>query len=276
MSHFLFRSFTIVALLFSFFGCNGSDNGYQRAANRFVRSLNIADSGLFSSYDSELILYTNETERSLVSGEGDWFVIYDDRRDRYTAVRIGYLRGLAGYSFEEYFGELGDSYRGNEGFNRLFGNTDGDSGGDNYEAVDLASDGYFYGRESGYAYEDEDFVSDVNLLVAIAQEKRFYQRVANISYAHSIAPASAARLLVLGKKVEAMQSRGGQQLSAADSKIVLKELEGLSGVSQEELLKLSSDSREKGRILQKISTHIGTTAQNLEDHILPELFGLSL
>jgi len=270
------RALKSLILLIWLVGCNGSDNGYQRRVDSFVRSLNYSDSGFFTSYNSDVVLYTNETERSQISGEGDWFVIYDDKRDRYTAVRIGYLRGLAGYGYEEYIGELGDSYRSNEGFNRLFGNTEGDSGGDNYEVVDLYSDGLFYGRESGYTYEDEDFVTDINLLVATSEEKKFYQRVANISYTHSLAPSSAAKLLILGQKVEAMQARGGQQLTEEDSKIILKELENFSGVSSDELLELTKDSRQKTRILQKISTHIGTTTDNLENHLLPELFGIRL
>jgi hypothetical protein len=277
----MFRQFSQFVILGSITlgmlaGCNGSETGYSRSVNRFVRSLNYSDSGLFTSYDSEVILYTNETERSLISGEGDWFVIYDDRRDRYMAVRIGYLRGLEGYGYEDYIGELGDSFRSNEGFNRLFGNTNGDSGGDNYEAVDLGLDGLFYGRESGYTYEDEDFVTDVNLLVANSEELNFYKKVAFISYTHSVAPRTASRLLTLGKKLEALNLGETSEISLEDSNVLLKDLESLAGVSKAELLELMSNSRKKQDILNKVSTHIGTTSQNLEDHILPELFGINL
>lgn len=277
----MFRQFSQFVILGSITlgmlaGCNGSETGYSRSVNRFVRSLNYSDSGLFTSYDSEVVLYTNETERSLISGEGDWFVIYDDRRDRYMAVRIGYLRGLEGYGYEDYIGELGDSFRSNEGFNRLFGNTNGDSGGDNYEAVDLGLDGLFYGRESGYTYEDEDFVTDVNLLVANSEERDFYKKVAFISYTHSVAPRTASRLLTLGKKLEALNLGESSEMSLEDSNVLLKDLETLAGVSKTELLELMSNSRKKQDILNKVSTHIGTTSQNLEDHILPELFGINL
>lgn len=277
----MFRQFSQFVILGSITlgmlaGCNGSETGYSRSVNRFVRSLNYSDSGLFTSYDSEVVLYTNETERSLISGEGDWFVIYDDRRDRYMAVRIGYLRGLEGYGYEDYIGELGDSFRSNEGFNRLFGNTNGDSGGDNYEAVDLGLDGLFYGRESGYTYEDEDFVTDVNLLVANSEELSFYKKVAFISYTHSVAPRTASRLLTLGKKLEALNLGETSEISSEDSNVLLKDLESLAGVSKAELLELMSNSRNKQDILNKVSTHIGTTSQNLEDHLLPELFGINL
>ena len=277
MSKNIFVNTILVTLILATgFGCNSSENGYAGSVNRFVRSLNFSDSGLFTSYDSEVVLYTNETQRSQISGQGDWFVIYDDRRDRYMAVRIGYLRSLDGYGYEEYIGELGDSFRGREGLNRLFGNTNGDSGGDNYEAVDLASDGYFYGRESGYAYEDEELVTDVNLLSAESEELAFYRKVAAISYTYSIAPRSAARLLSLGQKVQEMNLSSHGGMTQQDRAIVLRDLESLAGISQDELLEMVNGSAKRSELLKKASKTIGSTVQNLEDHLLPELFGINL
>lgn len=263
-------------------GGGGVTYGYYNSpyisATQFVNALNDVDGAPY--YDeSEIILYTDETVRSAQPGQDDWFVIWDAEFNHYKAVSLQYIRAITYYSYYSSSFQTAEEFREIEADDRWAGYFDGDLFGDDYEVVDLGVDGYFYGRESGYQYEDEMESMDVNLLAGEKQIKKLAQKVANISYAYEVSPEMALSLVSLGEKVEGMIKKGAdqQELTPADQEVLLKDLQHLTGVSLEEVIAAGNSAEGKSEILKKIAdknAKSGLTAQKLEDKILPELFGL--
>lgn len=276
-------SLLATAALTSCGGGGGTSWGYYStptiSATQFVNALNNVDGAPI--YDeSEIVLYTDETYRSTLAGQEDWFVIYDAKHDQYKAVSLQYIRAITYYSYYSSSYQTAEEFRNIENDDIFNGYFDGDLFGDDYEVVDYNPfDGYFYGRESGYAYEDEAETTDVNLMAGEAQMKKLAQKVANISYAYQVSPEMALSLASLGEKVEGMMKKGAgqQELTDADQQVLLKDLEHLTGVTLEEVMTAGASNEAKDAIINKIATKnadSGITAQKLEDKILPELFGL--
>ena len=138
----------------------------------FVSALSSVDSA-----PSSLIYDESLTYRSSLAGEDDWIVIWDALRGYPIAVNLDYLRNLTYLdTMSSSFGTA-DEWRYEERLDRADGLFEGDIGGDIYERVDLYSDGYYYGRESSMAYEDEVETTDVNLLSAESEEIKFEKKV---------------------------------------------------------------------------------------------------
>ncbi|MCR9204139.1 MAG: hypothetical protein NXH75_06155 [Halobacteriovoraceae bacterium] len=260
-------------------GGGGSSYGIYSSpyitVNGFVTALNDVDGAPI--YDeSEVVLYTDETVRSATPGEEDWFVVYDAKYDEYKAVSLQYIRALTYYDYYSNNYATADEFRERESDDIFAGYLDGDLFGDDYEVVDLALDGYFYGRESGFAYEDESETLDVNLMGGEAQVKKLAQKVSNLSYAYKMSPETALSLVSLGDKAEQMMKKGADQseLTVEDQQVLLNDVQHLTGVSLEEVI--ASGDSELGRkdIMNKIADKTGANAQTLEDKILPELFGI--
>ena len=283
---------SVVALsLTAFLGCSGGSGGGSSSggssstygsytspsitANQFINALNDADGA--PSYDeSEIVLYTDETDRSTIIGEDDWFVIYDAKYDEYKAVSLQYVRSIVYFDYFSNNFAAADEFRAIESddvFNGLF---NGDLFGDDYEVVDLDIDGFFYGRESGFAYEDESESTDVNLLTGEVEKKKFFQQAANLSYTYSVSLETAMSLVSLGTKVNDLMTKSNQQLTYEDELALLGDLEDLTGASLSDVLEASQDPQKKSDLLKSVSKKVGTTAQKLEDQILPELFGLAI
>lgn len=244
-------------------------------ANRFIDALNDADGAPL--YDeSDIVLYTDETERSQIAGQEDWFVIYDAKYDEYKAVSLQYIRSIIYYDYYSNDFAAADEFRNIEADDIAAGYLDGDLFGDDYEVVDLGLDGYFYGRESGYAYEDDMETTDVNLMAGEAEKKKFYQQAANVSYAYSVSLETAMSLVTLGDKVEGMLGQNKTELTDEDQAVLLGDLQKLTGVTLEEVMAAGLDNQQKDKVLEKISAKVGTTPQKLEGQLLPELFGVSL
>jgi hypothetical protein len=262
-------------------GGGGVTYGYYNtpyiSATQFVNALNDVDNAPY--YDeSEIILYTDETIRSAQPGQDDWFVIWDAEFNQYKAVSLQYIRAITYYSYYSSSFQTAEEFREIEADDRFYGYFDGDLFGNDYEVVDLVG-GIFYGRESGYAYEDEMETTDVNLLAGEQQVKKLAQKVSNISYAYQVSPEMALSLVSLGEKVENMLQKGAgqQELTDADQEVLLKDLEHLTGVTLEEVIAAGNDANGKKEILNKIAAKnadSGITSQKLEDKILPELFGI--
>jgi hypothetical protein len=84
-------------------------------------------------------------------------------------------------------------------------------------------------------------------------------------------------MVTLGSKVEKMLSRAnGGELTKEDQSALMSDLKILTGVSLEEIQKAAQDSSAKEEVLAKIAAKIGTSAQNLEQKFLPEVFGITL
>lgn len=260
-------------------GTGGSTYGAYTSgtitANRFIEALNDADGAPL--YDeSEVILYTDETERSTIAGQEDWFVIYDAEEANYKAVSLQYIRSIVYYDYYANDFSAASEFRDIVNDDIDAGYFDGDLFGDDYEVVDLGLDGYFYGRESGYTYEDDMETTDVNLMAGEAEKKKFYQQAANVSYAYSVSLETAMSLVTLGDKVEGMLGSDKSELTAEDQAVLMGDLQNLTGVTLEEVMAAAVDSKEKEKVLGKIANKVGTTSQKLEGELLPELFGVNL
>lgn len=261
-------------------GGGGTSYGYYNSpyisANGFVTALNDVDGAPY--YDeSEVILYTDETVRSAIAGQEDWFVIYDAKYNEYKAVSLQYIRSLTYYSYYSSNFQTADEFRDVENSDIYNGYLDGDLFGDDYEVVDYNTfDGLYYGRESGYAYEDETESTDVNLLAGEAQMKKLAQKVSNISYAYQVSAETALSLVSLGEKVETMVKKGAAQeeLSAADQEVLLSDLEHLTGLTLEDAMAAALSEDAKKEAVAKIAEKVGANPQTLENKLLPELFGI--
>lgn len=278
-------SLTAVAALTS---CGGGGTGggggstygaYQSStitATRFVEALNDVDGAPL--YDeSEIELYADETIRSNTPGEEDWFVIYDAKYDEFKAVSLQYIRAIIYYDYFSNDFAAADEFRNIEADDIAAGYLDGDLFGNDYEVVDYNfGDGFYYGRESGFAYEDEAETTDVNLMAGEAEKKKFYQQAANVSYAYSVSLETAMSLVSLGDKVEGMLGKNQNELTEEDQAVLLGDLQNLTGVTLEEVIAAGFDNQKKDEVIGKISAKVGTTPQKLEGQLLPELFGVSL
>ncbi len=261
-------------------GCGGGGGGGSTygtysspyvSASSFVSGLNSVDNAYI---DSRLVLDTFETDRSAWDSE-DWFVIYDGLRGEYKAVSIQYVRSIVYYAYYSNSHDLADEFRDIEEDDMYFyNNYDGNRY--DYEDVSLNYDGYFYGQVTGYRYEDEVESHDVNLMASEKEEKALYEKVSKISYVYKVNLETATALAKLGEKAEVMLKKGADQeeLTADDQAILASDLERLSGVTLEEVLAATTDSEKKEELIKKISSKMGTTPQQLEEHLIPELLGV--
>ncbi len=260
-------------------GSTSTYGAYQSpyiTATQFVNSLNDVDgtSGLDAS---DIVLYEDETVRSTWDTE-DWFVIYDGLRSEYKAVSLQYIRSIVYYDYYSNNYSAADEFRNIEEDDMFYGDFDGDFYGDDYEDVTFNSyDGYFYGEVTGYQYEDEVETHDVNLLASEQEELALYNKVSKISYTYKVSLETATSLAKLGDKVEGMLKKGSdqQELTLEDQASLLKDIEGIAGVTLQEVVAAGLDSEKKEEVMKKISSKMGTTPQQLEDQILPELLGFN-
>ncbi len=248
-------------------------------ATTFVNNLNSVDGvGVYS----EIELYADETVRSATPGEEDWFVIWDDKYNEYKAVSLQYIRSIAYYDYysNNYYETAGE-FRSIERDDILSGNLNGDFWGDDYEVVDVVgTDAFggliFEGRRSNMLYEDEAGTFDVSLMTAEVENKKAIERAAKISYLYELPIETSLSLVSLGKKVEQKLGSNGGEITAADQLALTNDLEHLTGVTLQEVVAAGTSSQGKEEILEKISSKIGTSAANLEQRLLPDLFGVDL
>ncbi|MFT6603043.1 MAG: adenylate cyclase class IV, partial [Bacteriovoracaceae bacterium] len=81
-------------------------------------------------------------------------------------------------------------------------------------------------------------------------------------------------LVSLGYKVEKAINKGKGELTAEDQTAILGDLEKLTGKTFAEVLESATDNAKKDAMIKDIAKKLGTSAQNLEDRILPELFNI--
>ncbi len=236
------------------------------SADAFVDSLNYVD-GTLGSY---VELYSDETYRTYEPGQEEWFVIWDDYFAEYKAVSLQYIRAIEYYDYVRNTDSLASEFRAIEADDIAAGNLYGDYWGDDYETVDYDEwTDSFWGRHSGYEYEDEDETTDVNLMAAKKAEAQFLMMASAVSYEFKVNLSTAMSLVTLGKKVEAMMSKG--ELTTEDEIVLSTDLSKLTGVTLSDL-----QEKSKEEILEKASKSVGTSAANLEQRILPEMFGIEI
>lgn len=242
-------------------------------ASEFVSALNSVD----GTYSSAVQLYTNETLRSQQAGQEKWFVIWDAKFSEYKAVSLNYVRTIVYYDYYSNNRAVASEFRSIERGDVLGGRYNGDTYGNDYEVVDYhTSTGYYEGRNSGYLYEDEAGSTDVSLLAKEQEKMKFYAKAAKVSFAYNVSIETSMSMVTLGSKIERMLSHGNGQLTEADQVALLGDLKTLTGVSVEEIAKAATDTKMKADVLAKIADKIGTSAQNLEQKFLPEVFGVYL
>jgi len=241
-------------------------------ASEFVNALNNVD----GTYSSSVELYTNETLRSQQAGQEQWFVIWDAKFSEYKAVSLNYVRTIVYYDYYSNNQAVASEFRSIERSDIISGNINGDYFGNDYEVVDKLSSGYFEGRNSGYLYEDEAGTTDVSLLAREQEQKKFFEKASKVSFVYNISLETSMSMVTLGSKIEKMISRGSGELTEEDQLALLSDMKNLTGVSVEELSKAAVDSKAKAEVLAKVADKIGTSAQNLEQKVLPEVFGINL
>lgn len=245
------------------------------SVNQFVNALNNIEG--FDGDDSYVELYTDETIRSTYAGEDNWFVIYDDKYNEYKAVSLEYIRSIVYYDYYSNSTALAREFRAIERDDILYGDINGDFWGDDYEVVDYDFwTNTFIGRNSGFQYEDEAATTDVSLMTAELEQKEFIKKAANVSFAFNVGIETSMSLVTLGKKAEELVKKSGGELTAADELALTTDLQKLTGVSLSEVMAAANDQAAQDDLVGKIADKIGTSASNLENKILPELFGLQL
>jgi len=258
-------------------GGGGSTYGAKTSPNilasEFVASLNNVD----GTYSTSVQLYTNETLRSQHIGQEKWFVIWDAKYSEYKAVSLNYVRTIVYYDYYSNNNAVAAEFRSIERSDVLSGRYNGDTYGNDYEVVDYDfSTGYYQGRNSGYLYEDEAGTTDVSLLAREQEKIKFYEKAAKVSFVYNVSLETSMSMVTLGAKIEKMLSHGNGELTADDQAALLGDLKVLTGVSVEEIQAAANDSKSKADVLAKVAEKIGTSAQNLEQKFLPEVFGIVL
>jgi len=233
-------------------------------ADAFVDSLNYIDGNL----DSYVELY--DTFREIDEGIDNWFVIWDDFYGEYKAVSLQYIRSIEYWDYVKNTDSLADEFRAIESDDIAAGELEGDFFGDDYEVVDyFENDDVFVGRNSGWEYEDEDQTSDVNLMAAKIAQKKFLTLASAVSYEFKVNISTAMGLVTLGDKMASMKSKG--DLSSEDQLALSGDLQKLTGITLKDLTSESKDA-----IFAKAAKNLGTSAVNLEQKLLPEVFGIEL
>lgn len=250
----------------------GSYTSANILASEFVSSLNSVD----GTYSSSVELYTNETLRSSVAGQDDWFVIYDAKFSEYKAVSLQYVRAIVYYDYYANNRAVAAEFRDIEHGDVVGGDLNGDYYGNDYEVVDRLSTGYYEGRNSGYLYEDEVGSTDVSLLAKEQEQKKFFAKAAKVSFVYNVSLETSMSMVTLGSKIEKMLSRANGELTQEDQLALVGDMKTLTGVSLEEIQKATQSASVKEDVIAKIADKLGTSASNLEQRVLPEVFGIML
>ena len=280
----LFKGAAVLSAATMLAACTGGGGGsstygayYSPTASvsQFVSALNSIEG--YNADGSYVELYTDETIRSTYAGEDDWFVIYDDKFNEYKAVSLQYIRSIVYYDYYSNATSLAREFRSIERDDINFGDINGDFWGDDYEVVDFDFwTNTFIGRNSGFQYEDEAATTDVSLMTAELEQKEFIKKAANVSFAFNVGIETSMSLVTLGKKAEELVKKSGGELTTADELALTNDLQKLTGVSLAEVMAAANDQAAQDDLVGKIADKIGTSASNLENKILPELFGLQL
>lgn len=256
-------------------GTSGSDTTHAFKSpiiftSEFVNALNAVDGTHFTTEEKNIY----HTLRSKRVGEDDWFVIYDDKFNEYKAVSLQYIRAITYYDYYANNKALAAEFRAIEHKDIQSGRSDGDYLGDDYEVVDKRADGFYEGRESGFLYEDEAKTTDVSLLAIEQEQKKFFAKAARVSFTYNLSLETSLSMITLGAKMEKMLARANSELTQEDQAVLASDLSLLTGVTLSELENASQDSAVKEEVLAKVANKIGSSTQNLESRILPEVFGI--
>lgn len=255
----------------------GAKNSPYITAQGFVNALNDVD----GYSDNELVKHEWDTVRSDWDGE-EWFVIYDAEYGNEVAVSLQYLRTITYYDYYSSNYNLADEFRDIQDDDEFYSGLIGDGYGDDYEYVDYEytdrfGEDYYRGFDSGYLYEDTEETTDVSLMAADKENKEFFKKAADVSFAYSIDMKTSLSLVTLGSKVEKMIDRAnGDKLTEEDQLALANDIEAVTGASLANFNEAANNPEVKEVLVEDIAAKLGTSADNLENRLLPEVFGIDL
>ncbi len=246
------------------------------SATGFVTALNSVDGASFP-FDSYMVKDQWDTVRN----DETWFVIFDAEYNEHVAVSLEYLRTVVYYANFSSNNNLAREFRSIQSDDQFFNGLIGDGAGNNYEIVDYSytdifGENYYVGYDSGLLYEDQAQSFDVSLMAGEKENLAFYQKAANVSFAYNLGIETSMALVTLGSKVEQMLDKSKGEITAEDQSVLLTDLTAISGVTLADITKAANDSKARTELVEDIADRIGTSAANLEQRILPEIFGLAL
>ena len=247
------------------------------SAQSFVNSLNDVD----GYSDNVLVKDEWDTVRSSWDSE-DYFIYEDGEHGEEVAVSLQYIRSITYYDYYASNFNLASEFRDIQDDDEFFSGLIGDGNGNDYEIVDyeytdIWGEDYYRGFDSGLLYEDSEETTDVSLMAADKEKQAFYKKAADVSFAYSIDIKTSLSLVTLGTKVEKMLDRSkGEQLTKADEQALVSDIEKVTGASYAEFNEAASNPEVKEDLVAKIAAKLGTNSDNLENRLLPEVFGIEL
>jgi len=236
-------------------------------ASEFVAAINSVD----ATYTSEVVLYADETLRSKVAGQDQWFVIWDAKYSENKAVSLQYIRSLVYYDYYANNRGVASEFRKIERDDILKGDVYGDFYGEDYEVVRAVGNGYYQGKVSGYLYDDAMESKDTSLAMRVGVEDANVVKAAKVSGVYGVSLTAALDLVNLGNDVSRKLDRSGGVLTKADEAQVLAGMKQVLGVGVDELNAAVLDTQKREEVLATIANKLGTTTQTLEGKIIPSL-----
>lgn len=226
--------------------------------------------------------YSASTPNSL---NHSYYVIWDPETNKNIAVDMQYIRTIVYFDYYSNDQAVAAEFRQLQASSS---NPDGSRNDDhriNWEYVDTMwmynwdeekwQDNYV-GRISGTYYEDEMQTTDVSLMSAEKEHEKFIRKAAQISAAFHMSLSASLSMVSLGNKIETMISRNNGELTNEDESALLSSMQALTGVSFADIAAAAEDADKKDEVISKIAAKLGTSAQNLEQRILPEVLGITL
>ncbi len=255
----------------------GAKNSPYISAQSFVSALNSVD----GYSDNELVKHEWDTVRSSWDDE-NFFVIYDAEYGEYVSVSLQYIRSITYYDYYSSNYNLAEEFRDIESDHEFYNGLIGDGYGDDYEIVDYEytdawGEDYYRGFDSGYLYEDTEETTDVSLMASDKEGQEFFKKAADVSFAYSIDMKTSLSLVTLGSKVEKMINRAnGQKLTQEDELALTNDIEKVTGASFVQFNEAANNPEVREVLIEDIAAKLGTTGDNLENRLLPEVFGIDL
>lgn len=243
-------------------------------ANGFVSALNSVD-----PYYYDLNTLEKDQYDSL---RNNFFVYFDAKYNEYVAVDITYLRTLAYWDYYSNNQGLADEFRNVQEDDAWDLGLIGDGWGDDYEIVDyVGSDAFgdpvFQGFDTGYYYEDEEETMDTGLMAANDEELEMFNKASLYSQAFKLPADKALSLVTMEKEVKKMlENAQNGELKEADQEAIANNIKHFTGKSIEEFMAAKDDVNTREKVIDDVANHLGTTTQNIEDVILPELLSIEL
>ena len=272
--------FPILMLLTLLISCHRSNSGgyYNTpyiSSSQFVSALNDVD-GYYYDYN-ELVKYEWDTVRS----DEDWFVIWDGAWNTYVAVSLQYIRTITYYDYYASNYSTAEAFREIQGDDWYWNGYIGDGYGNDYEEVyyqytDIWGERYYRGYDSGLLYEDQEETLDVSLMSKENQELAFFKKASNISVAYKVNMPTALGLVTLGSQLKKIEKEKNGEFTVEDMNAVKSTIEGITQISYEEFEAAQKDEAKKEALIEELAKNIGSSSENVENKIFPELLGIEI